>query len=119
MFKKKLKAHLLASKFSLFISTVLLLLGVIYIINRQLGMGLLFISLGFVLFITLGFVFLIQNFSAKKNDIRFDLAEKDKEFLNLISKGKKNKAIKRCRVVESCSLKEAVDYVESIISLER
>jgi len=88
-----------------------LLVGVLHIImHRQLGRGLGFISLGFVFF--------LLSFNCKRKNIRFDLIDKDEESLNLVSKGNKNKAIKRCRVIANCGLKEAVDYVESIMNFE-
>lgn len=101
MFKKEAIGYLLAP-------ISLLLLAILQIINRQLVMGLSSILLGFV--------FLILNFSTKKKDIEFTLVEKDEEFLSLISKGEKIKAIKRCRIIENCGLKEAHDYVESIVN---
>lgn len=100
MFKKESIVYLIASAGFFFA-------GIFEMIASQLVLGFSFISLGFVM--------LTLKFSIKKKDIDFTRVEKDEEFLSLVSKGDKIKAIKRCRSITSCGLKEALDYVESII----
>lgn len=102
MFKKE-------SIWFLFASICFFLAGAFEFMDRQPVFGFFFSALGFV--------FLTLKLSNKKKVADFILLEKDEEFLNLISEGKKIEAIKRCRSIVNSGLKEASEYVESIIKL--
>ncbi|WP_069876067.1 ribosomal protein L7/L12 [Fusibacter sp. 3D3] len=94
------------SKMFFVASACFFLAGIFEILNSQFVFG--------FSFITFGFVFLTLGVSNKKKVIDLTLVKKDEAFLNLISEGNKIKAIKRCRSITNCGLKEASDYVESM-----
>lgn len=99
MLKKEMNLNLISS--ALFV-----LAGVIELIAKQTIMGFVFIALGLSLFV------IRRNTVSKALD--FSLVEKDSEFQALLLEGNKIKAVKRCRIILNCGLKEAFDYVESL-----
>lgn len=68
-------------------------------------------SMAFVM-ITLGFSFFTLHFNSKEQKLDVTLIENDEIFNKFIIQGEKIKAVKRCRQVTNCGLKEAADYVE-------
>ncbi len=72
--------------------------------------------LGFI-YVTFAFAFLTFAIVVKKpHEIEIDRIEKDQIFQEYIKEGNKIKAVKRCREITMCSLKDANDYVESKIN---
>lgn len=51
-----------------------------------------------------------------KKDIDFTKVQNDEDFQKMICEDKKIEAIKRCRDIVNCGLKEASDHVESAIN---
>lgn len=98
-------------------AVLFLIAGIFEFIAHKLPIGFAFISLGF------SFLSLYFNRNKTKNDARnidldiFEIVKKDKKFRELIFEGKKIAAVKRCRSLTDCGLKEAEVYVNSLENL--
>ncbi len=88
------------------------LAGIILLISKKYFLGVIYIFVG-----GLDFVLIITNYKGqnKSNQIGVSdtvLENMNIELRNLIAEGKKNKAIKKYRVVTGLGLKEAKEYVD-------
>ncbi len=101
MFRKESLGYLIAS-------VCWMVAGIAMIIGNQMLSGISFVGLGIIFF-------MLTLLVKKKKNIDFTLVASDEIFNTFVAEGKKIKAVKRCRSIVNCGLKEASDYVESII----
>lgn len=105
---KKMKG--LKTKPYLILSFLMLVVGIFEILAHQISLATMFIAL-WAMFMTLN-----HTITEREQAIDEALIEADEVFLTLIREGQRKEAIKRCRKVTLCSLKDAVDYVDSKLS---
>lgn len=64
-------------------------------------------------FFTVGLAIYVYLKSDNKKTYDFTVLDQDPQFCEFIKMGEKIQAIKQCRALVNCGLKEALDYVES------
>lgn len=101
------------SKIYLVIATIFFAIGFFYVLNHRLVIGLMYIALC-LMYIRLHYsIIKKQTLDVSIDSKEFRAIKKDSKFNELLSQGKRIKAIKRCRMVTGCGLKTAQDYVDS------
>lgn len=101
------------SKIYLVIATIFLAIGFFYVLNHRLIIGLMYIALC-LMYIRLHYSIIkkqAHDISIDSKDFR--AIKKDSKFNELLSQGKRIKAIKRCRELTACDLITAQKYVDS------
>ncbi len=105
MFKKSYNLYIVTT--SLFVLAV-----IAYLVDKNYSQGIIYLVLAII---NLILFIVIKRRDSSKESYNLDLLIEDQDFKLLVSNGSKIKAIKRCREISGCGLKEAKDYVDKIM----